>query len=115
MSILTNNGKIFTLSGSVLNYVPPLVEKGKTLNEYTWDEINWISQNNFAEEYGFKPGDTKSIHVEGTVGTLTVNNDYNVFILGINHNNEQGITFGTFKNSDGIDVCLCDSAYGTAN
>ena len=91
---------------------PSLPAKGKTLNEYTWDEIRQISDANKAKEYGFKPGDTKTIHVEGTVGTLAVNNDYNVFILGINHNGEQGITFGTFKTSDGIDVCLCDSAYG---
>ena len=91
---------------------PSLPAKGKTLNEYTWDEIRQISDANKAKEYGFKPGDTKTIHVEGTVGTLAVNNDYNVFILGINHNGEQGITFGTFKTSDGIDVCLCDSTYG---
>ena len=91
---------------------PSLPAKGKTLNEYTWAEIRQISDANKAKEYGFKPGDTKTIHVEGTVGTLAVNNDYNVFILGINHNGEQGITFGTFKTSDGIDVCLCDSTYG---
>lgn len=110
MSILTNNGKVFTLGGSVVKYQGPPA-KGKTLNEYTWDEINRISQNNLAEEYGFKPGDTKLIHVEGTVGTLDVNNDYNVFILGINHNGENGITFGTFKTSDGTDICLVDSNY----
>lgn len=32
MSILTNNGKIFTLSGSVLNYTPPLATKGDLIN-----------------------------------------------------------------------------------
>ena len=93
---------------------PSLPAKGKTLNEYTWDEIRQISDANKAKEYGFKPGDTKTIHVEGTVGTLAVNNDYNVYILGINHNGEQGITFGTFKTSDGTDVCLCDSTYSSS-
>ena len=111
---LSKDGKFFTLNGKVLRYPNPPPAKGKTLNEYTWDEINYISQNNLAEEYGFKPGDTKTIHVEGTVGTLAVNNDYNVYILGINHNGEQGITFGTFKTSDGTDVCLCDSTYGSS-
>lgn len=32
MSILTNNGKIFTLSGSVLNYTPPPPTKGDLIN-----------------------------------------------------------------------------------
>lgn len=32
MSILTNNGKVFTLNGSVLNYTPPLATKGDLLN-----------------------------------------------------------------------------------
>ena len=32
MSILTNNGKVFTLSGSVLNYTPPPPTKGDLLN-----------------------------------------------------------------------------------
>ncbi len=112
LSILTNNGKVFTLGGKVLQYASMPV-KGKTLNEYTWEEIGQISAANKAEEYGFKPGDTKLIHIEGTIGTLDVNNDYNVYILGINHNDEQGITFGTFKTNDGIDVCLCDSSYGS--
>lgn len=93
-----------------------LPAKGKSLNEYTWQEISAISAADKATEYGFKVGDTKTIHVEGTVGTLAVNNDYNVFILGINHNNEQSITFGTFKDSDGTNVCLCDSNYnGTSS
>ena len=32
LSILTNNGKIFTLSGSVLNYTPPPPTKGDLIN-----------------------------------------------------------------------------------
>lgn len=32
MSILTNNGKVFTLGGSVLSYIPPLAVKGDLLN-----------------------------------------------------------------------------------
>lgn len=111
---LSKDGKFYMRGGKLLGYTP-MPAKGKTLNEYTWDEISLISSMNKATEYGFKPGDTKLIHVEGTVGTLAVNNDFNVFILGINHNNEQGITFGTFKTSDGTDVCLCDKYYNNYN
>lgn len=32
MSILTNNGKVFTLGGSVVNYTPPLATKGDLIN-----------------------------------------------------------------------------------
>lgn len=32
MSILTSNGKVFTLNGSVLNYTPPRVTKGDLIN-----------------------------------------------------------------------------------
>ena len=111
-TFLSKDGKFYMRDGKLLQYTP-MPAKGKTLNEYTWAEIRQISDANKAEEYGFKPGDTKTIHVEGTVGTLAVNNDYNVYILGINHNGEQGITFGTFKTNDGADVCLCDSTYGS--
>lgn len=34
----------------------PLPAKGKTLNEYTWDEISRISLADKAVEYGFKVG-----------------------------------------------------------
>lgn len=64
----------------------PLPAKGKTLNEYTWAEIRQISDANKAEEYGFKPGDTKSITINGTIGNTTVNRTVDAVILGINHN-----------------------------
>lgn len=64
----------------------PFLAKGKTLNEYTWEEIRMISDANKAEEYGFKAGDTKSITINGTIGNTTVNQTVNAVILGINHN-----------------------------
>lgn len=84
-----------------------------SLNEATWEQISQFSANGTAQNY-FAVGDTKTIHVEGTVGRLSVNADYNVYILGFNHNAElegNGVTFGTFKTLDGIDVCLVDSKY----
>ena len=60
------------------------------------------------------------IHIEGTVGTLGVNGDYGVYIIGFNHNSEvegAGITFGTFKSavSGGTDICLKDNKYGNTS
>ncbi len=47
---------------------------GKTLDEYTWEEISYISSNGLAGEYGFQVGDTKEIILNGTVGSLTLDN-----------------------------------------
>jgi hypothetical protein len=84
-----------------------------TLEEAPWATISKFSANGNAQNY-FAVGDTKMIHIEGTVGTLAVNGDYGVYIIGFDHNSElegKGITFGTFKTavSGGIDVALIDS------
>ena len=94
----------------------PLPAKGKTLNEYTWNEISRISLADKATEYGFKVGDTKQVHLSGTAGGVTWNNDYWVYIIGINHNEVKegkGIVFQGFKTaqSGGIDICLIGSTY----
>lgn len=88
-----------------------------TLDETSWDNISKVSADGTAENY-FAVGDTKMIHIEGTVGTLSVNGDYGVYILGFNHNSEvegNGITFGTFKTASdgGINVALCDANYNS--
>lgn len=89
------------------------------LNETTWEEISQYSADGTAQNY-FAVGDTKMIHIEGTVGTLNVNGDYGVYIIGFNHNSEvegNGIHFGTFKSaaSNGIDLALVDSKYGSTS
>lgn len=84
------------------------------LNHLPWSEISSMSNDGTAENY-FAVGDTKTIHVEGTVGILDVNDDFKAYILGFDHNKELeggGITFGTFKDSNGRNVCLVDSDYG---
>ena len=86
---LSKDGKFYMRDGKLLGYTPPMPEKGKTLNEYTWAEIRKISDANLATEYGFKPGDTKSITISGTIGNTTVNQTVNAVILGINHNAEK--------------------------
>ena len=85
---LSKDGKLYMRDGKLLGYTP-MPEKGKKLNEYTWAEIRQISDANKATEYGFKPGDTKSITISGTIGNTTVNQTIDTVILGINHNAEK--------------------------
>ena len=88
-----------------------------TLDETPWAIISKLSADGTAQNY-FAVGDTKMIHIEGTVGTIAVNGDYGVYIIGFDHNEElegKGIHFGTFKTalSNGVNVALLDSAYDT--
>lgn len=86
---------------------------GKSLEDYTWAEISAISASGKGAEY-FSVGDTKSVYIKGTVGTLELDTTLYVYILGFDHNKDitgdTGITFGTFKtiSAGGIDVALCD-------
>lgn len=87
---------------------------GTSLEDCTWEQISAISAAGKAAEY-FSVGDTKSVYLKGTVGTLELDTTLYVYILGFDHNSEiegKGITFGTFKTADGVDVALCDSDYG---
>lgn len=101
----------------------PLPAKGKTLNEYTWDEISRISLADKAVEYGFKVGDAKEVTLNGSVGagnsTRTFSNQkYWVYIIGINHNEAKegkGIAFQGFKTAQtgGIDVAVTSTNYNS--
>lgn len=72
------------------NMGPQLPAKGKTLAEYTWEEISAISEAGAAREY-FSLGDIKTIDIGGT--------SYEVFIVGFSHDDKSdssgkaGITF----------------------
>ena len=86
-----------------------------SLADATWADISNISASGQAANI-FAIGDTKAVHLKGTVGTLELDATYYVYILGFNHNSEvegNGIHFGTFKSdaSNGIDLCLVDSKY----
>ena len=94
--------------------------KGKTLNEYTWEEISYISSNGLTGEYGFQVGDAKAITLNGTVGALTLNNYQTyAYIIGINHNaaleGDNLIHFQLAKTalSGGTDICFVDDEYNT--
>lgn len=95
----------------------PLPPIGTSLQDCTWEQISAISAAGKAAEY-FSVGDTKSVYLKGTVGTLELDTTLYVYILGFDHNSEiegKGITFGTFKTADGVDVALVDSKYNTSS
>ena len=86
-----------------------------TLEETSWADISSISSD--GANY-FAVGDTKSVAVNGTVGTLPLDTTLYVYILGFNHNSAvegTGISFGGFTTSseNGVNVALCDSHYGS--
>ena len=85
-----------------------------SVSNSSWDDIKAISDAGTAASY-FAPGDTKSITLNGTVGTLALNNlQVDAFILGINHNaSREGsnrIHWAIGKISGAL-IALCDSNY----
>ena len=87
-----------------------------SVSNSSWDDIKAISDAGTAASY-FAPGDTKSITLNGTVGTLTLNNlAVDVFILGINHNaSREGnnrIHWAIGK-IGGTLIALCESNYNS--
>lgn len=101
----------------------PLPAKGKTLNEYTWDEISRISLADKAAEYGFKVGDAKEVTLNGSVGYGSTartfsNQKYWVYIIGINHNEAKegkGIAFQGFKTAPtgGSNIAVVGTNYNS--
>lgn len=87
----------------------------KTLEESTWAEIAQVSANKSWDAMGWKVGDTKTITLNGTVGTVALNNyQCKVYILGFDHNVEkegQGISFGLLEGLDSKQLCLVDGSY----
>lgn len=90
----------------------------KPLADCTWEEISYVSQNNLAEEWGWKVGDAKAITLDGTVGSLALDNYQTyAYIIGINHNAElEGnnlihFQFAKTAFSGGTDICFIDGQY----
>ena len=87
----------------------------KTLEESTWAEIAQVSANKSWDAMGWKVGDSKTITLNGTVGTLALDNyQCKVYIIGFDHNAEkegQGISFGLLEGIDGKQLCLVDQFY----
>ena len=82
----------------------------------SWATISTRSKNGTAGDY-YDVGDYKEITLNGNIGDcLTLENEkLRVFILHINCPMdgvaENNIIWGGFKNADGTDIALCDTAY----
>ena len=70
-----------------------LPAKGKTLEEYTWAEVQQIVQAGKATEYGFTVGSTKTLQINGFTKAAT--------IIGLNHQGD-GNNTATFMVMDSI-------------
>ncbi len=90
-----------------------------TLAETSWEEISELSATGVAENF-FAVGDKKPIAVKGTVGTVEFDTVLCAYILGFDHASSKtlkykGITFGTFKTLEGVDITLCDNYVGNSS
>ncbi len=91
------------------------------LNDCSWETIRIIADQGAGANY-WNVGDAKKIHIQGTIGSLGVNGDYWVYILGFNHNeNIEGklIHFGCFRTAQSYtatnSVALCDQYYNSVS
>ena len=100
-----------------INCIAVEIPTTKTLEESTWAEIAQVSENKSWNAMGWKVGDSKTITLNGTVGTLALDNyQCKVYIIGFDHNADkegQGISFGLLEGIDGKQLCLVDQYYGT--
>ncbi|MBR1602671.1 MAG: hypothetical protein IJ667_04450 [Synergistaceae bacterium] len=80
-----------------------------TLEQASWADIKAIGAAGTGANY-WDVGDSKTITLNGTVGTLALNSfSCKVFILDFNYRGDNGVYFGGFKSTAGVDIALCDS------
>lgn len=111
----------YTVSITDTDWLPEMNRSGG-LNAYTWEEVGKISASGLGDTY-FNVGDTHSVELNGTAGTLALNTTLYSYILDFNHDKStasgsaDGITFGTFKTAatGGVDVVLVDSKYNSTS
>ena len=106
----------YTPTSDIMLYAK--VSAQKTLEESTWAEIAQVSANKSWDAMGWQVGDSKTITLSGTVGTLALDNyQCKVYIIGFDHNAEkegQGISFGMLESIDDKQLCLADQYYSTS-
>ena len=85
-----------------------------SLNDMTWAQIKSISQAGTGDTY-FDVGDSKTITLNGTVGTLALNGSYKVTIVHFNYRNESGIIFQGFKDVNDNDIAFRDEKGGNTS
>lgn len=85
-------------------------------NTNSWSQISSASQRGLAAAM-WNVGAAKTIHLQGTIGTLSVNQDVQAFIIGINHNSSKEgnnrIHIQIGKNTSGNPIAFCDSKYNS--
>lgn len=114
--ITFNGAKVDKLNyGGVEVYSSFPIPPGKPLNDYTWSEIQQITQAGLAPEY-FNVGDRKKVTLNGTVSGRTLSNyKWYCYILGFNHNaategnNTIHFQFGYSALSGGVHTALTQS------
>ena len=119
LTAITSTGSTVNLGQYTVNACKQYFVAGDSLNTVPWNIISMFSQEGTASSL-WSVGDTKEIVLNGTVGTVALDNYSTwVYIIGFNHNSAiegTGITFGTFKtpnvdSSAMIDIALIDSNY----
>lgn len=96
--------------------IPPI---DPILDNNSWDTIRKISDEGTGENF-WSVGEKKAVLMNGTVDTLTFNDEViYAFIIGFNHNKDlegdKRIHFQFGKNEDGEDIAFCAASYSTSN
>lgn len=82
-----------------------LPAKGKTLEQYSWEEVRNIIAAGKATEYGFAVGQTKTLSINEATKTAT--------IIGLNHDGSNTATF-MILSSGGIGLHVMNTDYTNA-
>lgn len=93
---------------------------GKLLGQ-SWEQLADIARQGTWAENNIEIGDYKALTLNGTVGTVALNN-YTVYatVIGFDHNKDKeiigyphAITFGLFANAQGTQLALVDQYYAS--
>ena len=91
---------------SITLHVTNNLNISEVLQDNSWQAISEVSRAGLANTF-WEIGDTKSVRVQGKIGTLEVDQDLGVYIIGFDQEGNQGIQFGTFKSMTSDDKYLC--------
>ena len=101
-----------------IHKIERLPEIGTALNDMSWADIRRISDAGLASSY-FNVGDRKAVALNGTAGSLSLNDTYYCYIIGIDHNsamegtNRIHFQFGFDALDGGNHIAFVDSGYGS--